>query len=181
MNFYEQLKLEDELEDLTLFFQCYFIHITDDDAQYRPHLIKMDENEKDTPLYNVEWNNQDTKDILLYLLDHKGRTLSHIIRYIEETLDYMDYNPNLDHEETMDLLFEEWEYILYNYYEEPRLDYHKNKLKYIQNKIDKSEYREETLNKKQAIKIIENYYLKAKYSPYTEIGKRFINKMYDEL
>ena len=32
-----------------------------------------------------------------------------------------------------------------------------------------------------AVKIIENYYLNAKYSPYTQIGRKFINKMYDDI
>ena len=39
----------------------------------------------------------------------------------------------------------------------------------------------EKIREQYAVKKIENYYLRAKYSPHTELGKRFINKMYDDL
>jgi len=38
----------------------------------------------------------------------------------------------------------------------------------------------EKVNKEKAVPKIENYYLNAKYNPHTEIGKKYINSLYDE-
>jgi len=47
-------------------------------------------------------------------------------------------------------------------------------------KINYYYYRKKDKDKKDAIRKIEDYYLKAKYNPKTKIGKKFINKLYDE-
>lgn len=50
----------------------------------------------------------------------------------------------------------------------------------LSEKISKFEDFIQKINEINSVPIIENYYLNAKYNPHTEIGKKYVNSLYDE-